>query len=398
MCKDFFRLIALIFTVNSVPAQTQSEVNPPFNIKTVSFVQNNQNVVPVFKLGDGFQFQFDDLYGTEANYYFEIVHCDYNWNPTDIPKTDYIKGFDGQRILGYENSINTLQIYSHYKLPIPNQFMQLRISGNYVLKILDESKEVVLSRKFIVYEDLVSIPMQIKRARVANYLESKHNIDFSIKSLSIIFQNPLKNVKVALFQNGQLNNAIKNIAPQYTIGNDLVYKYDSETQFWAGNEFLYFDNSNIRAAGNAIARIDSANGIYNSYLFTNSGRKNLQYTLFPDVNGNFAIRSLNSIQNEIEADYAWVYFSLSAPSALKNQSIYVTGMFNNYSLSPESKMDFNTEKNIFEKAILIKQGFTNFQYQVADEKGNIDGEHAVDGNFWQTENDYTVLVLSLIHI
>lgn len=392
MYKDFLRVIALIFIFNSVRAQTQIEVIPPFNIKTVSFVQNNLNVVPVFKLGDGFQFQFDDLYGNEANYYFEIVHCDYNWNPTDIPKTDYIKGFDGQRILGYENSINTLQIYSHYKLPIPNQFMQLRISGNYILKILDESKEVILSRKFIVYEDLVTIPMQIKRARASNYLEFKHNIDFSIKSLSINFQNPLENIKVALFQNGQLNNIIKNIPPQYTIGNDLIYKYDTETQFWAGNEFLYFDNSNIRAAGNAISRIDSANGIYNSYLFTNASRKNLQYTLFPDVNGNFVIRSLNSIQNEIEADYVWVYFSLSAPKFVKNKNIYITGMFNNFSLSPECKMDFNTEKNIFEKAILIKQGFTNYQYQIADDKGVIDGENAIDGNFWQTENDYTILV------
>jgi hypothetical protein len=392
MYKDFLRVIALIFIVNSVRAQTQIEVIPPFNIKTVSFVQNNQNVVPVFKLGEGFQFQFDDLYGNEANYYFEIVHCNYNWNPTDIPKTDYIKGFDGQRILGYENSINTLQIYSHYKLPIPNQFMQLRITGNYILKILDESKEVILSRKFIVYEDLVTIPMQIKRARAANYLEFKHNIDFSIKSLSINFQNPLENIKVALFQNGQLNNTIKNIPPQYTIGNDLIYKYDTETQFWAGNEFLYFDNSNIRAAGNAISRIDSANGIYNSYLFTNASRKNLQYTLFPDVNGNYVIRSLNSIQNEIEADYVWVYFSLTAPKFVKNKNIYITGMFNNFNLSPECKMDFNAEKNIFEKAILIKQGFTNFQYQIADDKGVIDGENAIDGNFWQTENDYTVLV------
>lgn len=392
MYKDFFRSIVLIFMVNAVYAQTQSEVNPPFNIKTVSFVQNNTNVVPVFQLGEGFQFQFDDLFGTEANYYFEILHCDYNWKPTDIPKIDYIKGFDGQRILGYENSINTLQIYSHYKLPIPNQFMQLRISGNYILKILDESKEVVLSRKFIVYENLVTIPIQIKRARTANYLEFKHNLDFSIKSRSINFQNPLQNIKVALFQNGQINNTIKNIAPQYTIGNDLIYKYDSETQFWAGNEFLFFDNSNIRAAGNAIGRIDSANGIYNSYLFTNPSRKNLQYTLFPDVNGNYVIRSLNTVQNEIEADYAWVYFSLSAPNSAKNKSIYITGMFNNFYLSPENKMDFNAEKNIFEKAILIKQGFTNFQYQIADEKGNIDGESAVDGNFWQTENDYTVLV------
>jgi hypothetical protein len=392
MFKDICRKILLIFIVSSAVAQTETEVVPPYNIKTVSFVQSNENVVPIFKLGDGFQFQFDDLFGNEANYYFEIVHCDYNWNPTAIPKAEYMTGFDGQRIIQYENSINTLQIYSHYILPVPNQFMQLRISGNYMLKILDESREVILSRKFIVYEDLVTIPMQIRRARTANYLEYKHNIEFSIKSLAINFQTPIKNIKIALFQNGQWNHAIKNIVPQYTIGNDLIYRYDTETQFWAGNEFQYFDNSNIRSAGNTISRIDSGNGIYNSHLFTNNARINSQYTLFPDVNGNYVVRNIGAVKNEIEADYAWVYFSLSAPAYMKNKGTYVTGMFNNYSLSPEYKMDFNAEKNIYEKAILIKQGFTNFQYQIADDKGNIDGENAVDGNFWQTENDYTILV------
>lgn len=392
MFKDFFRKIVLIFIVSSAVAQTETEIVPPYNIKTASFVQSNENVVPIFKLGDGFQFQFDDLFGNEANYYFEIVHCDYNWNPTDIPKTDYMKGFDGQRIQEYENSINTLQIYSHYKLPIPNQFVQLRISGNYVLKILNESKEVILSRKFIVYEDLVTVPMQIRRARTANYLDFKHNIEFSIKSQAINFQNPLKNVKVVLLQNGQLNTAIKNIVPQYTIGNDLIYKYDTQTQYWAGNEFLYFDNSDIRSAGNNISRVDSNNGIYNSNLYTNNARANYPYSVIPDVNGNFVVRNIGGTKNEIEADYAWVYFSLSAPTFMKNKGIYVTGLFNNYSLSPEYKMDFNKEKNTYEKAILIKQGFTNFQYQIADDKGTIDAENAIDGNFWQTENEYTILV------
>jgi hypothetical protein len=392
MFKALFRKIALIFIVTSAVAQTETEVIPPYNIKTVSFVQSNENVVPIFKLADGFQFQFDDLYGNEANYYFEIVHCDYDWNPTDIPKTEYMKGFDGQRIQEYENSINTLQIYSHYKLPIPNQYMQLRISGNYILKILDESRDVIFSRKFIVYEDLVTVPMQIKRARTANYLDYKHNVEFSIKSQAINFQNPLKNVKVTLLQNGQLNKDIKNIVPQYTIGNDLIYKYDTQTQFWGGNEFLYFDNSDIRSAGNNISRIDSSNGIYNTNLYTNNARANYPYSVTPDVNGNFVVRNISGTKNEIEADYAWVYFSLSAPTFMKNKDIYITGMFNNYSLSPEYKMDFNAAKNIYEKAILIKQGFTNFQYQIADDKGNIDAENAIDGNFWQTENDYTILV------
>jgi hypothetical protein len=67
-------------------------------------------------------------------------------------------------------------------------------------------------------------------------------------------------------------------------------------------------------------------------------------------------------------------------------------MFNNYSLSPEYKLDYNTDKAVFEKAVMIKQGFTNFQYTVADKKGNIDNENAVDGNFYQTENEYTILV------
>jgi hypothetical protein len=392
MFKDFFQKIILIFSITSAVAQTEKEVIPPYNIKTASFVQSNENAVPIFKLGDGFMFQFDDLFGNEANYYFEIVHCDYNWNPTDIPKTEYMNGFDGQRIQEYENSINTLQIYSHYKLPIPNQFMQLRISGNYILKILDESKDVILSRKFIIYEDLVTIPMLIRRARTANYLDYKHNIEFSIKSLVINFQNPLKNVKVALFQNGQFNTAIKNIVPQYTIGNDLIYKYDKETQFWAGNEYLYFDNSDIRSAGNTISRVDSNNGIYNSNLYTNNARANYPYSVTPDVNGNFVVRNIGGTKNEIEADYAWVYFSLSAPTFMKNKGVYVTGMFNNYSLSPEYKMDFNAAKNIYEKAILIKQGFTNYQYQIADDNGNIDAESNIDGNFWQTGNDYTILV------
>jgi len=392
MLDSFFRKIVLIFLFSPAVAQTETEIVPPYNIKTVSFIQSNANVVPIFKLGDGFQFQFDDLFGNEANYYYEIVHCDYNWQHSNIPKQEYLKGFDGQRIQDYENSVNTLQIYSHYRLALPNQFTQLLLSGNYILKILDENKEVLLSRKFILYEDIVTIPIQIRRARTANYLEFKHNIEFTIKSQLINFQNPLKNVKVVLLQNGQFNTAIKNIAPQYTIGNDLIYRYDSQTQFWAGNEFLYFDNNDIRAARNTISRINATGGIYSASLYTNNARANFPYSLTLDANGTFVARNLSASKNDVEADYAWIYFSLSAPAFMKNKSVYITGMFNNYSLSPECKMDYDAKNNSYEKAILIKQGFTNYQYQVADDKGTIDAENAIDGNFWQTENDYTVLV------
>ena len=386
-------VIILVLTANALFAQAEKEVAPPYNIKTISFVQNEQNIIPILNLGEGFQLQFDDLFGNEANYYYEIVHCDYNWNPSGLPKAEYLEGFDNQRIQDYTNSFNTLQIYSHYKLSIPNQFtLRLKISGNYMIKILDENKEIVFSRKLILYEDQATVPIQVKRARVVSTIETKQNLDFTVRSNSITFQNPMKNVKVVLMQNGNLNNVIQNIVPQYTIGNDLIYKYDTETQFWAGNEFLYFENKDIKAAANNIAKIDANTAIYGSRLFTNAARANFQYTNNQDINGNFVVKNINAANSEIEADYTWVYFSLSAPTFRSSKDIYVTGMFNNYNLTSEYKMEYNPTKALYEKAILIKQGFTNFHYTIADNKGVIDYENAIDGNFYQTENEYTILV------
>jgi hypothetical protein len=384
-------MVLFCFTLST--AQVENEIVPPYNIKTVSFVQNKQNVVPIFQLGDAFELQFDDLYGNDASYFYEIVHCDYNWNPSDIQKRDYLQGFDNQRIQESSSSFNCLQIYTHYRLPFPNSTTQLKISGNYMLKIFNEDKEVVFSRKFIVYENLATVPIQIKRARTVTNLDSKHNLEFTIKSNVINFQNPLKNIKTVLLQNGKFNSAISNIKPQFTIGNDLVYKYDTPTQFWAGNEFLYFDNKEIRVASNTISRVDSQKDIYSSYLFTNEARANSNYYNNQDVNGNFVIRRLFAENSDIEADYAWVYFSLSAPLFRSSDgSIYVTGMFNNYTLTTENKMEYNPEKAIYEKGILIKQGFTNFEYLAVKPNGSIDSENAIDGNFFQTENEYIVLV------
>ena len=391
MLKKLLFLYLLLVAIISY-SQVEKEIIPPYNFKTISFLQNGQNVIPIFRLGDSFQFVFDDLYGTEANYFYTITHCDYDWKPSQLAKQEYLNGFDDQRIQDYSNSLTTLQLYSHYRLTFPNRLTQFRVSGNYLIKILDDDKNIVFTKKFIIYEELVSVPMQVRRARNVAVVEKKHNIEFSIKSANINFQSPLQNVKVMLLQNGKFDSAITNIKPQFTIGNDLIYRYDKETQFWAGNEFLFFENKDIRAANNSIASIDSKGGLYNAHLYLSQARANSPYTYYPDINGNYIVKNIGRENNEIEADYAWVFFSLSAPAFYEKKSIYVNGMFNNFAIGEENKMDYNAEKGIYEKALLIKQGFTNFQYVIADSNGKIDEENAIDGNFFQTEDNYFVLV------
>ncbi len=381
-------LLFLIYTI-SIFSQ-EKEVVAPFHIKTVAFKQNSNIMIPFFQLGDGFTLEFDDLHGNEEDYYYTVEQFNYDWTPTQLQKTEFLEGQDNLRIQNYQNSFNTLQNYSHYKISFPNKFTRITKSGNYVIYIKDDEGTIIFSRKFILYEPLLNIPIVIRRSRDIIDKDKKHNVEFVINYNNQNLQDPLSNIKVSIYQNGRFDNAIHGIKAQYTLGTELIYRYNKETQFWAGNEFLNFENKNIRAATNMVNRITGGE-LYNVYLYTNPARKNQIYTYFPDINGNFFPTNLNAQDNDIESDYAWVYFSLKTEKIPPEKSIYVNGMFNNYALTEEFKLDFNTKTNLYEKAILIKQGFTNFQYLITDKAGKVDYTDAVDGNFFQTENNYKVL-------
>ncbi|MFV0540183.1 MAG: type IX secretion system plug protein domain-containing protein [Aestuariibaculum sp.] len=373
-------------------SQTPNETLPPNYIKTISFKGNTpESQLPVLKLDSPLILEFDVLNGDEADYYYKIEHFNYDWTPSVLVKSEYLNGFDNQRIKNYENSYNTYQIYSHYKLSIPNsQTRGLKVSGNYMISIYDSYDTLIFSRKFMVYEDKTIVGVALKRSRDLEYIEEKQRVEISISSKDIQLNNPNKTVNILIIQNNNLNTAIKNIKPQYTLGNQLIYKYGTETSFWAGNEYLFFENKDIRAATNSIQFIELKD-LYHNYLFTNTERASKPYTYNPDINGNYLVTALDTENTNIEADYAWIHFSLKAKSDFKDRNIYVFGSFNNYTLTDENKMTYNEEKNSFVTTLLLKQGFYNYKYVILD-KNNVLDEGFISGNFYQTENNYKALV------
>jgi len=379
-----------LITFSSVSAQI-AEINPPNFIKTIAFKGNTDvSSLPILKLGETLQLEFDALNGDEEDYYYEIEHFNYDWTRSQLAKMEYLSGFDNQRIRNYENSYNTYQIYSHYTLQIPNQQTRgLLKSGNYLISIKNSDDEIVFTRKFMIYEDLANVGVTIKRSRDVRFINEKQSVDFVIVAKGLRFTNPLETVKTVVVQNNNLNTAIYGLRPQYALGNELIYRYVSESSFWAGNEYFFFENKDIRVANIGVQFIDLKD-IYHNYLFANDIRANRPYTYNPDINGNFVVNAdaMNNIS--IEADYAAIHFSLQAPEFLDGSKIYVYGNYNNYALSDENMMLYNSESGFYETSIILKQGFYNYKYVVETSKGELN-EGAISGNFWQTENNYKVL-------
>ena len=171
MTSKYLVIIIALFLVQTSYSQVAEEVEPPYYIKTITFKGNtNESELPILRLGEPLQLEFDVLNNDEADFYYVIEHYDYDWTPSRLIKSRYLQGFDDQRIVNYENSFNTYQLYSHYRLQIPNNQTRLLVSGNYMMKIFDENGELMFSRKFMVYEDLANVGVAVKRSRDVRFI------------------------------------------------------------------------------------------------------------------------------------------------------------------------------------------------------------------------------------
>ncbi len=389
--KTFSIILSFLFYLNSI-AQTAYEMPAPPYIKTVQFYGNTaQSQLPLIQLGTPLRLSFDDIIGDESDFYYTVTHYNYDWTPSVLVKNEYIDGVDDVRIMNYTNSVSTLQLYTHYELIIPNQYTTaITKTGNYLLEVFNADDELIFSRKFMIYNPLVSVGVEVLRSRNLQSIDHKQVVNFFVDSGENPLINPKTNVKTLIIQNNNVKNTIGSLEPQYSIGSRLEYRYDEESSFYGGNEFFDFDNKNIRTATNRVQFVDLQD-LYHNYLYGNPTRANQEYTYNPDINGNFVIRTMQGSDPRVHAEYAWIHFSLNHPQLAKGEEIFIYGNFNNYDLEDATRMYFNADNGRYETALLLKQGYYNYKYVVA-RNGKKLPQDPVSGDFWQTENEYDVLV------
>lgn len=352
----------------------------------------------LFGSGDELQLTFDDLNGGFSNYYYTIIHCDASWNPSDLMQPQYIGGFFEGNILTYTYSTNVLQQYTHYSLTFPNQYMKPLLSGNYLMLVYEDNDKdkPVLSKRFMVYQDLIGITGDVHQAARSDEYYDKQEVDFTISYSTYNITNPNTDMKVVVTQNNRWDNAIYNIQPQFSSLGQFIYDYnDGSNCFDGGNEFRNFDFKTIRVLSPYVRKIykDSV-PFYNVVVTPDEARSFKRYVQFDDLNGEFFIRTvdLKDDGDAYEADYCKVHLFFPYDEPLADGNIYVFGKFCDWRINKENKMVYNMQRKGYECTLFLKQGYYNYEYVYAQ-----DGKSAVDptlieGNHWETENDYTIYV------
>ena len=381
-------LFSCLFAITQLIFSQTTEPNHIKSIQLKPLQQNNFSII--VPMGTTMELSFDDLEGDQKDYYYKIELMNHDWTPTNLISNQYIQGFQSQIIFNVENSFNTFQNYTHYSVRFPNQNTRIIKSGNYLVSILDQYDDVVFTRRMTLYESVAPVGVTVSRSRNTRTLNEQQTVNFTVNHPTLRLNMPNREIHVAVLQNQNWKTAITNVQPQFIKPGQLVYRHMTKTNFWGGNEYLFFDNKIIRNASVNVARVRRKE-IFHNYLYPYKNKSVKNYTYNPDINGQFLVRTLEGSNPKTEADYAMMHFQLEVEEEFQNKDVYVYGGFNNFNLSEETRMTFDPEANSYVAAFPLKQGFYNYTYVTQNNDGSI-SEADIRGNFSKTENEYAVIV------
>ena len=337
---------------------------------------------------------FDDFSKELQEYYYTIIHCDANWNDSELMQSEYIDGFFEQRIEDYEFSFNTVQEYTHYSLVFPDKNLKPILSGNYIILVYKNNNpdNIALTKRFMILDNKVNIQASINRSMIIEERNHKQQVKFTIDHTNLVISNPYSDVKVLIKQNNREDNHIENLIPEFVKKDKLVYNFLDNNIFYGNNEFRNFDIKSIRYQSERIKSIDSDSNNIDVNLYTDISRSFEEYFSNPDLNGNFFIHKQEAWNSDIEAEYVNVNFSLLSNRETTYAEIYILGRFTDWKIDPKYKLEYNREKRRYEASIFLKQGYYNYMYVLKDDSKNQNNSSFIEGSHYESNNDYYIYV------
>ncbi|MEP0366942.1 MAG: type IX secretion system plug protein domain-containing protein [Cyclobacteriaceae bacterium] len=402
---SLFSLSVLILT-SCVPVSTTSynagkkllfdNVDCEDNVGMVQlfpFSQNLQSELenPVLEVGNenGFLLQFDLFEENYSSLNVRYIHCNKDWTPSGLSDIRFLNEYNSFAINNYQYSSNTRKKYVQYAVQLPSP----HISGNYLVVVSNSNSndDIIFSRRALVYDRTANAQGDIQMSSSVKERKTNQQVAFSVNYSGLNNVNPLRDIYVVLLQNHNWDVALKELKPTL-VRHDESYlefhHFNSENNFPGANEFRYFDLRSIDFKGMNVANVKKEEGRVLAFLGTDKPRGSLAYSqLIQDLNGKYFLVNSDPGDSQLQSEYVDVYFELKSDKIAGE--VFVTGRFNNWTRTPENRMIYAPERNSYRGKVLLKQGYYDYRYWV--ESPSLKPGY-FEGNYFQTTNDYEILV------
>ncbi|MFZ1703088.1 MAG: type IX secretion system plug protein domain-containing protein [Saprospiraceae bacterium] len=404
-------------------------------IKTISIEVNNLPTnFPVMTLNgsESLLLKFDDLLNEERILYYRIVHCNWDWTPSNLKEYDYITGFNDERLRSYEYSVSTKVPFIHYWQEFPNRDTKFNVSGNYLVVIYEESIDYpILTRRFIITENQATITA--KSTLVADVENFRFNQDFQfdVSLDKIIYRDPQNELTLLVLQNENWDayrakkpNFLSRDVARFTTAGAFSYKGLAE--------YREFDTRGLQYLRRGVQRIERQKNKTDVLLTHAYSRWNVPYLFTFDFNGKFFVanfdallistssREINNLissrpnlifserdsiinyarsgnsqygfdEKNINSDYLNVIFTLDNIDFLESgDEIFVLGAMNDWEPRAEFRMKPSENGKYLTTEAMLKQGYYNYYYGILKNDGSIDYQ-SLEGSWNETENEYQAI-------
>ena len=368
------------------------------NIQTPRFIITGLALSnPVIDLTGGtiLELSFDDISDDFHDYSYKIIHCNADWQPSALGELEYIDGYVSDRITNYHNSSRASTKYMHYSLSFPNENTRITKSGNYLIKVYEGSDEdkLVLTRRFLVVEPKMRVLGTLGLTAAPSKLRTHQELDFIVDYKGTNLTDYSREIKTVVMQNFRWDNAIRGLQPVFQRENQLVYDFQDVVVFGGGKEFRRLDLTSVRYNTEHVRTVaEEDDHHYHVYLYDDYDRSTYTYDNQPDANGRTAIALKDSDQPDLEGDYVFVHFTFPSPQDLPDGDLYIFGALTDWKCAPANRLRYNEKLHRYECTLRLKQGFHNYIYAYVPHKAETIDTERYEGNWFETENDYNVLV------
>ena len=392
-----YPLLMLCFCV-CLLANTQTIIYNPAIKSAKLFKTGDQTSFPVLALNGNevLQLEFDELGPAVKNYYCGFQLCNADWSPAQLTSFEYTKGFQSIRISTYRNSSLATIRYVHYSATVPDRNSIPSRSGNYLLKVFlnNDTAQLAFTKRFVVVGTKSQVATQVLQPFNATLYRTGQKLQIAIQADKQINALSPSDIKVAVLQNGNWQTALYLDRPTVYRGNYFEYSDEGITGMVGLKEFRWLDLRSLRLMSDRMLNLDNRRDSVQVYVKPEATRNGQSYVYFRDLNGGYTIETYESINPFWQGDYAWTHFKYFPPGnrALGGNDVYIFGEMTNYGADTSGLMHFNAESGAYEKTLLLKQGYYNYLYGTRPYAGGPLDFTQTEGNYWATENNYTVLV------